>query len=119
MPEFPDITVYVEHLRRRTVGQVIRKVRVLNPFVVRTFAPPMSSAEGATVAGIETLGKRIVIALADERFVVIHLMIAGRLRWRSPREKAPGKIALFSLEFETGTLFLTEAGTKRRASVHF
>ncbi|UXI69892.1 Fpg/Nei family DNA glycosylase [Tahibacter amnicola] len=119
MPEFPDITVYIAHLRRRIVGQVIRRVQVSNPFVLRTVNPPVATAEGATVTTVGNLGKRIVIGLDGDRYFVIHLMIAGRLRWRGPREKPPGKIALFSLVFDEGTVFLTEAGTKRRASVHF
>lgn len=119
MPELPDIVVYVEHLERRVVGRALRKVGLANPFVLRTVDPPIGDAAGREVAGVRRLGKRIVLALSGERFLVIHLMIAGRLRWRDAAGKAPGKIALASFEFDHGTLFLTEAGSKRRASLHY
>ncbi|MDC8013801.1 Fpg/Nei family DNA glycosylase [Tahibacter soli] len=119
MPELPDIVVYVEHLERRIVGRALRKVLLANPFVLRTVDPPIGDAAGREVTGVRRLGKRIVLALSGERFLVIHLMIAGRLRWRDAGGKAPGKIALASFEFDRGTLFLTEAGSKRRASLHY
>lgn len=119
MPELPDIVVYVEHLERRIVGRALRRVRLANPFVLRTVDPPIADAAAREVAGVRRLGKRIVVALSGERFLVIHLMIAGRLRWRDAGGKAPGKIALASFEFDDGTLFLTEAGSKRRASLHY
>ena len=118
MPELPDITVYVERLDTKVRGDTLRRVRILNPFLLRTAVPPISSAEGKKVLGIERLGKRIVLALEGGLFLVIHLMIAGRLRWLAAGAKPPGKISLATFEFEVGTLVLTEAGSKRRASVH-
>ncbi|HKX44233.1 MAG TPA: DNA-formamidopyrimidine glycosylase family protein, partial [Burkholderiaceae bacterium] len=119
--------VYAEALRERVVGAVLQRVRLLNPFLLRTAVPPIAQAEGRRVAGIERLGKRVVLQLdaadgADHEpwFLVIHLMIAGRLRWLAPGAKPPGKIALAMFEFDrdAGTLVLTEAGSKRRASLH-
>ena len=118
MPELPDITVYVERLEAKLRGDTLKRVRVLNPFLLRTAVPPISSAEGRRVIGVERLGKRIVLALEGGLFLVIHLMIAGRLRWLAAGAKPPGKIALAAFEFEAGTLVLTEAGSKRRASLH-
>ncbi len=118
MPELPDVTVYVEKLQARVQGDVLQRVRVLNPFVLRTAVPPISQAEGRRVEGVERLGKRIVLRLEGELMLVIHLMIAGRLRWLAPGAKPPGKIALTVLEFGRGALVLTEAGSKRRASIH-
>ena len=122
MPELPDITVYVENLAARLKGDTLQRVRVLNPFVLRTALPPIGQADGARVTGIERLGKRVVLALqaADgaELFLVIHLMIAGRLRWLAAGAKPPAKGALATFTFQAGTLLLTEAGTKRRASIH-
>jgi formamidopyrimidine-DNA glycosylase len=118
VPELPDITVYIERLQAKVQGQVLRRLKVLNPFVLRTAVPPIGSAEGHSVVGVERLGKRIVLALAGGSMLVIHLMIAGRLRWLPPGEKPPGKLALAAFEFDTGTLVLTEAGTTRRASIH-
>ena len=118
MPELPDVAVYTESLAARLLGAQLSRVRVLNAFVLRTAVPPITSAEGKRVVGIERLGKRVVIQLDGELFLVIHLMIAGRLRWLAPGAKPPGKIALAAFEFETGTLLLTEAGSKRRASLH-
>jgi formamidopyrimidine-DNA glycosylase len=118
MPELPDVAVYVAALERRALGHPIRRVRLLSPFVLRTAVPPISSAEGKRVLGVRRLGKRIVLALEDELFLVFHLMIAGRLRWLSPNEKLPGRITLAVLEFPDGALAFTEAGTKRRASLH-
>ena len=118
MPELPDITVYVERLDAKVRGDVLKRVRVLNPFLLRTALPPISRTEGQRVLGVERLGKRVVLALDGDLFLVIHLMIAGRLRWLAAGAKPPGKIALATFEFEAGTLVLTEAGTKRRASLH-
>jgi formamidopyrimidine-DNA glycosylase len=118
MPELPDITVYIESLEAKIIGSSVNRVRILNPFVLRTAVPPISLAEGRPVIGVERLGKRIVLALEGELFLVIHLMIAGRLRWLSAGAKPPGKASLITIEFDGGTLVLTEAGSKRRASVH-
>lgn len=117
MPELPDVTVYVEQLDARLRGTRLARVRVLNPFVLRTALPPIAQAEGRRVAGVRRLGKRVVVALEGELFLVVHLMIAGRLHWFAAGAKPP-KSALLVLEFDAGTLALTEAGTKRRASLH-
>jgi len=114
MPELPDVTVYVERLDARLRGDVLQRVRLLNPFLLRSALPPIATAEGRVVRGVERLGKRIVLALDGELFLVLHLMIAGRLHW--PGKKTRGTLAFF--EFENGTLSLTEAGSKRRASLH-
>ena len=118
MPELPDITVYIETLRSRILGQEIRGARALNPFVLRTVDPPLSAVVGKQVRTISRLGKRIVIGTDDALYVVIHLMIAGRLRWREGGKTIAGKLAQAAFEFERGTLYLTEAGSKRRASIH-
>ena len=118
MPELPDITVYAESLQAKVQGSTLQRVRVLNPFLLRTALPPISQAEGTRVVCVERLGKRVVLALEGELFLVIHLMIAGRLRWLSAGAKSPGRIALATFEFDGGTLVLTEAGSKRRASLH-
>jgi formamidopyrimidine-DNA glycosylase len=118
MPELPDVTVYVERLAARLRGDVLQRLRLLNPFLLRTALPPIASAEGKTVLGVERLGKRIVIALEGELFLVVHLMIAGRLRWLAAGAKPPGRISLAVFEFGGGALVLTEAGSQRRASLH-
>ena len=118
MPELPDITVYVERLEDRLAGQTLERVRLLNPFVLRTVTPPLASVEGKKVRSARRLGKRIVIRFEGELFLVLHLMIAGRLRWIGKGAKPPGRISLVALEFPDGTLVFTEAGTKRRASLH-
>jgi formamidopyrimidine-DNA glycosylase len=118
MPELPDIAVYTERLADKVQGRVLQRVKVLHPFLLRTAVPPLSQAEGRTVAGIERLGKRVVLALDNGLFLVIHLMIAGRLRWLPPGGKPPGKISLAVFEFDSGSLVLTEAGSQRRASLH-
>ena len=118
MPELPDVTVYIETLRARILGQEIRGARALNPFVLRTVDPPLSAVVGTHVRTISRLGKRIVIGADDALYVVIHLMIAGRLRWREGGKTIGGKLAQAAFEFEQGTLYLTEAGSKRRASIH-
>ncbi|WP_298834985.1 DNA-formamidopyrimidine glycosylase family protein [uncultured Piscinibacter sp.] len=117
MPELPDITVYVESLAARLQGATLQRVRVMNPFVLRTAVPPVGNAEGRRVAGLGRVGKRVVIALDGEYFLVIHLMLAGRLQWLAAGAR-PAKSALLALEFDAGTLVLTEAGTRRRASLH-
>lgn len=118
MPELPDVTVYVERLDAKLRGDTLERVRVINPFVLRTAVPNIAEAQGRRVAGIERLGKRIVLALEGELFLVIHLMIAGRLRWLQASAKPPGRIALATLQFGAGTLVLTESGTRRRAAMH-
>lgn len=117
MPELPDIVVYIDALRKRVAGRPLQRVRVAHPFLVRTFDPPLDAAEGRTVRGLRRLGKRIVFEL-DDLFLVLHLMIAGRLHWKQPGAKPPGKVGLAAFDFPDGTLILTEAGTKRRASLH-
>jgi len=118
MPELPDITVYTERLADKVQGHALQRVKVLNPFLLRTALPPLSQAEGRTVVGVERLGKRVVLALDNGLFLVIHLMIAGRLRWLPAGAKPPGKICLGVFEFDSGKLVLTEAGSQRRASLH-
>jgi formamidopyrimidine-DNA glycosylase len=118
MPELPDVTVYVEALEKRLVGQTLEKVRLANPFVLRTVEPAPSDLAGKRVLGVRRMGKRIVFALEDDLFLVVHLMIAGRFRWLAAGAKVPGKLGLAALDFANGTLVLTEAGSKRRASIH-
>jgi formamidopyrimidine-DNA glycosylase len=118
MPELPDVTVYVERLEYRLARQTLGRVRLLNPFVLRSVDPPIARAEGKEVKSVRRMGKRIVIALDDDLFLVLHLMIAGRLRWLGAGAKPPGRISLAALDFANGTLVFTEAGTKRRASLH-
>ena len=118
MPELPDIVVYIESLEARILGQTLERVKILNPFVLRSFAPPLEEAHGKPVSSLHRLGKRIIIGLQPDYFFVIHLMIAGRFRWLEPNAKPPGKIGLASFHFPNGTLLLTEAGTKRLASIH-
>ena len=118
MPELPDVAVNVEHLESHLGGRAIERVRLLNPFVLRSVTPPVTAAEGRKVTGVRRLGKRIVIALEGGLFLVLHLMIAGRLRWLEKNPKLPGRITLAAFEFPNGTLAFTEAGTKRRASLH-
>ena len=119
MPELPDVTVYLERLEAFVLGRTIWRVQVLNPFVLRTVEPAIAEASGKRVTSLRRIGKRIVLGLEDDRFIVIHLMIAGRLRWRPPGKKVPKSLGLAAIEFEHGCLFLTEAGTSRRASIHF
>jgi len=118
MPELPDIVVYVENLESRIQGRTLDRIRLLNPFVLRTAIPPISSAEGRKVLRLRRLGKRIAIGLEGDLFLVLHLMVAGRLRWFESKAKLPGRITLAAFDFAIGTLVFTEAGTKRRASIH-
>jgi formamidopyrimidine-DNA glycosylase len=118
MPELPDITVYVERLRPRIAGQVLEHAQLASPFLLRTVEPPLREFVGRRIDGITRLGKRIVWQFDDELFLVLHLMIAGRLHWKPPGAKLPGKIGLAAFRFPTGTLTLTEAGSKKRASLH-
>ncbi|MEO8216163.1 MAG: DNA-formamidopyrimidine glycosylase family protein [Acidobacteriota bacterium] len=118
MPELPDVIVYIEALEERVLGQKLEKLRLANPFVLRTVEPSPADCAGKTVTGLRRIGKRIAIALEDDLFIVIHLMIAGRFRWfDSTGAKIPGKLGLAALDFQSGTLILTEAGSKRRASI--
>ncbi len=118
MPELPDITVYVEALRERIVGQDLLSIRLTTPFLLRTVDPPIEALIGKRVDGIERSGKRIVIAFDDDLFLALHLMIAGRLHWFDRGRKVGARGLLAAIEFPSGTLTLTEAGTKRRASLH-
>jgi formamidopyrimidine-DNA glycosylase len=118
VPELPDIATYCDALASRVEGGILTGVRIDSPFVLRTAVPPIAEAEGKRVRGVRRLGKRIVLALDSELFLVFHLMIAGRLRWLEGSRKPPKRITLARLEFQHGTLAFTEAGTKRRASLH-
>jgi formamidopyrimidine-DNA glycosylase len=118
MPELPDIVAYVEALERRVVGQTLEAVRVRGPFVVRSVDPPISAAAGHVVFGARRLGKRIVLELNDDLFIVIHLMIAGRLLWKPRGAPLTNRIALAAFDFASGSVVLTEAGTQKRASIH-
>ncbi len=118
MPELPDIVVYLDALRPRILGQTLEAVRIGSPFVVRTVDPPLAAAAGRQVVGLGRLGKRIVMALEPDLHLVIHLMIAGRLRWKRRGAPILGRVGLAALDFPTGTLAFTEAGTRRRAAMH-
>jgi formamidopyrimidine-DNA glycosylase len=118
MPELPDVSVYLERLAIKIVGQRLERLKIGHPFLLRTVTPPIAAVQGRTVVGVERLGKRIVLAFEDDLFLVVHLMIAGRLRWLTPEKKAAARNALAFFEFATGTLALTEAGKQRRASLH-
>jgi formamidopyrimidine-DNA glycosylase len=119
VPELPDVVIYLEALTRHVVGQRLERIHLLSPFVLRSVEPPIESLHGRIVGGVRRVGKRIVLEFADDLFLVIHLMIAGRLRWREPGKK-PGmgpKMILASFVFPHGTLFFTEASSKKRASI--
>jgi formamidopyrimidine-DNA glycosylase len=118
VPELPDVTAYLEALQQHLMGERLRRLRLANPFVLRTVEPAPEALIGLQVTGFRRIGKRIVIELEGENFIVIHLMIAGRFRWLAPGAKVPGKIGLAAFDFDAGTLVLTEAGSKRRASIH-
>jgi len=118
VPELPDITIYLEALSARVLSQTLDKLRLASPFVLRTVEPAPSDLAGKRVIALRRLGKRIVFELEDGIFIVVHLMIAGRLRWLPKGGKVPGKIGLAAFDFDNGTLVLTEAGSKRRASIH-
>ena len=120
MPELPDITVYIERLQALLAGQPLERIQVVNPFVLRSVDPPVAVLEGRRPSGFRRLGKRIAIAFdgPGDLFLVIHLMIAGRLRWRPAGKKLGGRMVLAALQFPAGTLYLTEAGTTRRATLH-
>jgi len=118
MPELPDIVLYLEALRPRVEGQILERVRLLSPFLLRSVDPPISEAYGKRTVGLQRIGKRIVFELEGDLCLVLHLMIAGRLHWKPKGAKPPGKIGLAAFDFSTGTLTLTEAGSKRRASLN-
>ena len=118
MPELPDITVYLEALERRVLGQPLKQVRVVSPFLLRTASPPLASVNGKNVIALRRIGKRIAFGLEDDVWLVLHLMIAGRLHWREAGVKLAGKVSLAAFDFPNGALLLTEAGTKKRASLH-
>jgi len=119
MPELPDITVYIEALERRVIGHCLQKTRIVNPFLLRTFDPPIEEAEGKQVESLRRIGKRIAFGLEGDLWLILHLMIAGRLHWQEPGAKLPGKRGLAAFDFEHGSLTLTEAGSKRRAALYF
>ena len=118
MPEFPDVTVYIEALTERVLNQPIQKIRIGSPFVLRSFEPPLSAAEGKKVLALRRVGKRIVFELEDDLFLIVHLMIAGRFHWKPKGAKIARKYGQAAFDFPHGTLLLTEAGTKKRASIH-
>jgi len=118
MPELPDITVYIEAIERRVVGHTLDRIRIANPFLVRSVDPPVSAAEGKKVTRVRRIGKRIALGFDDELWIVIHLMIAGRFRWLAAGAKIPGKAGLAAFDFDNGSLILTEAGSTRRASLY-
>jgi formamidopyrimidine-DNA glycosylase len=118
MPELPDISAYIAALESRIVGQPVTRIRLASPFLLRTVAPPLTSAEGCTVGKLRRVGKRIAIGMEGDLWLVLHLMIAGRLHWRSSNVKLAGRQSLAAFDFPNGSLVLTEAGAKRRASLH-
>ena len=118
MPELPDITIYLEALAPRIVGQPLERARIVSPSLLRTVDPPLNAAEGRNVVGLRRLGKRIVWEMEGNTFLIFHLMIAGRFKWRPEGAKSPAKVGLASFDFPTGTLLLTEASSKKRASLY-
>jgi formamidopyrimidine-DNA glycosylase len=117
MPELPDIVAYLEAMESRVMGRRLTGVRVASPSVLRTFDPPYDAAVGQPVIGLRRIGKRLVLGFPDDLFMVIHLMVAGRLRWTDPGKPIPKKVGLLALDFEDGTLLLVEQGTKKRAGL--
>ena len=118
MPEIPDLTVYLDFLESHIVGETLEHVRLASPFVLRTADPPLKAAEGKRVLGMRRLGKRLIFELEDQLFLTIHLMIAGRFRWKERGAAITGKIGLAAFDFSNGTLLLTEASPKKRAAIH-
>lgn len=118
LPELPDLTVYLDFLQATIVGQTLERVRIASPFVLRTAEPPLSAFENKRVLGLRRMGKRLILELEDELFIVIHLMIAGRFRWKEKGVAITGKIGLAAFDFSNGTLLLTEASQKKRAAIH-
>ena len=118
MPELPDVLLYMEALTTRVLDQTLEHVRLASPFVVRSVAPPISAIHGRRIRGLRRLGKQIVFEFEDGLFLIVHLMIAGRFQWKERGAKIPGKLGLAAFDFPTGTLLLTEAGSKKRASLN-
>jgi formamidopyrimidine-DNA glycosylase len=118
MPELPDVLLYIESLKPRVLNQKLERVRLASPFVVRSVTPPISAVTGRKVVQLRRLGKQIVFEYEGGLFVIIHLMIAGRFQWKEHDARVPGKLGLAAFDFPTGTLLLTEAGSKKRASIH-
>jgi formamidopyrimidine-DNA glycosylase len=118
MPELPDVELYLSALRPRIVGQTLRRVRIASPFVLRTVTPPLAALQGRRILGVTRLGKRLIFAFDGNLFAVVHLMIAGRFRWREPGAPIPGKVGLAAFDFDHGTLLMTEAGSRKQASLH-
>src|SRR3954468_6309441 len=118
MPELPDITIYLDALAARVLRQPLERLRIGNPFIVRTIEPTVTALEGRKVIALRRLGKRILFAMEGDLFIVLHLMIAGRLRWRDRGAAIPGKVGLAAFDFPNGSLILTEAGSRRQASLH-
>jgi formamidopyrimidine-DNA glycosylase len=118
MPELPDILLYLHALRSRIVGRRLERARLASPFLLRSVEPRLEELEGLAMTGIHRVGKRVVLEAEGERFLVFHLMVAGRFRWKPPGVRVPGKVGLLALDFEHGSLILTEAGSQRRASLH-
>jgi formamidopyrimidine-DNA glycosylase len=118
MPELPDIELYLHALRKRVLGETVLGVRIASPFLLRTVEPPLEEAAGKRVIGLRRLGKRIVFELEKELFLVVHLMISGRFRWKPSGHKIPGRLGLAAFDFEDGSLLLTEASKKKRAALH-
>ena len=115
MPELPDVTVYVEHLERLVKGELLRRVRLASPFVLRSVEPPLRDVEGRQLEAVSRLGKRLVFSFKEDLFLVLHLMVSGRLKWKAPGAPIPKKLGLAALDFDAGTLLLTEASPKKRA----
>nr|AAP58579.1 putative fapy-DNA glycosylase [uncultured Acidobacteriota bacterium] len=118
MPELPDILLYIHALGPRVIGRRVQRIRLVSPFLLRSVAPPLASVEGRTITALHRLGKRVVFEAEGELFLVFHLMIAGRFRWKPAGAPVPGKVGLLAIDFEHGSLILTEAGTKRQASLY-
>jgi formamidopyrimidine-DNA glycosylase len=118
MPEYPDLTVYLQCLEPRVLGHSLQRVRLGSPFVLRSVEPPLSSINGKKIVGLSRLGKRLIFVFEQQLFLVIHLMIAGRLQWKAAGAKLPGRAGLAAFDFDSGTLILTEVSTRKRASLH-
>ena len=118
MPELPDVELYLSALRPRIAGKTIERARVASPFFVRTYDPPFNAVEGRTIVSLSRLGKRLVFELSEDVFMVVHLMIAGRLRWKERGAAIPAKVGLVAFDFSDATLLFTEAGSRKQASLH-